>query len=216
MTREELEIISDRKEILALAGLGLYQAELTEKLNLFKEANKKSRLHWSEKDLDIYLRRNISTKIVDNIYQRGPIVRSRKPRIKTDKELIAILAEELNLEIMAVKHLYNEVKESLQIHESKDDTRDHLSAQIYAHLDDLDLKIESSETERDQQKWYEIKMKAIDQLAKMKNLEDKQSINSTTVHGNVNSQTNVDKQVVLSEQQTMLKLLNKILPTQES
>ncbi len=208
----EIEIVRDRKEILALAGLGLYRAELEEKLALYKTGDSKLRRNWSVEDLDIHLRRRISTSIVDNIYQRGPVVKNKKPRIKTDKDMILILSEDLNIELMAIKHLYNEVKESLKLSESKEDTRDHLSAQLYAHLDDLDLKIEASETERDQQKWYEIKMKAIDQMAKMKNLEEKQSVSNTTVHGNVNTQQNIDKQVVLAEQQALLSLMNKLLP----
>ena len=60
-------------------------------------------------------------------------------------------------------------------------------------------------------------MKAMDQLAKIKNLEEKQSISSTTVHGNVNTknETTIDKQVVVAEQQAMLGLLNKLMPSKE-
>lgn len=212
MTDEEIELVRDRREILALAGMDLYQSELSEKLDLYKSINPRARSKWTEGDLDIHLRKRISVNICDNEFQKGPKVKGRKPKIKTDKEMISLLSEELNLEIMAVKYLYVQVKEALGLSESKDETRNFLSAQVYAHIDDLDLKIEMSETEKDQQKWYELKMKAIDQLAKIRNLEDKQSINNTTVHGNVNSQQNVDKQIVVSEEQMMLKLMNKICP----
>jgi hypothetical protein len=203
-----MEIINDRKEILALAGYGLYQSELEEKLHLYKSENHRS--HWKTKDLDTYIRKRISTAIVDNefILNKNPKTK-RKNKPKTDKEMIVLLAEELFLEILAVKHVYNEVKEDLHLGGTKDDDRNFITAQLYAHLDDLDLRIEEAVEEKDKQKWYELKMKTIDQFTKIKNLEDKPANNTAIVHGNVNTQnnTNVDKQIVISEQEAMLKIL---------
>jgi len=212
MSHNEIEIIENRKDILHLAGFDLYRSELTEKLPLYKGIDKVSRKNWTIHDLDTYLRKSISTKIIENEFQTGPKIKNKKPKIKTDKEMITIISQEYNIELMAIKHLYNEIKNTLQLDNSKDEDRNMLIAQIQAHLDDIDLRIENSVTEKDQQKWYEIKMKAIDQFAKIRNLEDKTSNNITMVHGDVNSQQTVDKQIVLSEQQAMLNLVNKLLP----
>lgn len=212
MTNSEIEIITDRKDILALAGLDLYNSELSEKLTLFKGVDKTLRKRWTEKDLDVYLRKSIAVAISDNEFQKGPIVRGRKPKIKTDKEMIASLSESLNLEVMAVKHLYNEVKAALHLDESKDETRNYLSAQYYSNIDEIDLEIMNAETAKDKQKWYEVKMKMMDQLAKVRNLEEKQTNNITTVHGNVNNQQNIDKQMIIAQQKAMMDLANKFLP----
>lgn len=210
----DLEIVTDRKQILALAGQSLYESELEEKLPSYKSIDLKSRKHWSSKDLDIYIRKIVSTRIVNNEFKVQSPGNKKPARVKNDKDMIVILAEELNMGIMSIKFIYNEIKGQLALTDSKDDVRNFLSAQIYAQIDELDLEIMSSETERDKQKWYELKMKAMDQLAKIKNLEEKQSNNTAIVHGNVNTQTNttVDKQIVVTEQQAMLNLINKLLP----
>jgi hypothetical protein len=208
-----IEIVNDRKEILALAGYGLYQSELEEKLSLFKDEDIRTRHHWNVKDLDIYLRKRISSAIVKNEFMAPEAPkRGRMAKPKTDKEVILELSVALNMEIMAVKFLYHEVKEQLQLSSTKSDDRNFVSAQLYAHLDDLDLRIADAETDRDKQKWYELKLKAIDQFSKIKNLEEKQSNNTAIVHGNVNNQSNttIDKQIVITEQEAMLKLLKTI------
>lgn len=206
---DELEIVNDRKEILALAGLGLYQSELAEKLDMYIQIDPKFRKHWTNRDLDIYLRKRVSTKIVDNEFGVDKTNPKKTKKVKTDKEMISLLSEELGLELMAIKHIFGEVKEQLQLGSTKADTKNFLIAQIYDQINQLDMEIEGSESERDKQKWYELKMKAMDQLAKIENLEEKAVQNNTVVHGNVNTKnsTVVDKQLVVSEQQAMLKLL---------
>lgn len=206
---EELEIINDKKDILALAGMDMYQSELNEKLDLFKKAVGRS--HWTTKDLDIYIKKRVSSYIIQNEF-KVPEKGKKPAKLKTDKQLIAEIAEAMNLEIMTVKHIYGEVKSQLDLNETKDDVRGFLTAQVYAQIDEIDIEIELSETEKDRQKWFELKMKAMDQLAKFKNLEDKHSINNTTVNGTLNNQNNVDAKVVIAEQNTMIDLMNKLLP----
>jgi len=209
---EEIELINDKKLILELAGLGLYQSELVEKLDIYKKIDPKLRKHWTDKDLDLYLRKRISAKIVDNEFGVDKGSPKKTKKVKTDKEMIAILSEEFGLELMAIKHIYSEVKDILQLGSTKADTKNFVIAQIYHQINELDNHIEASETEKDKQKWYELKMKAIDQLARIENLEEKAVQNNTVVHGNVNSKstTMVDKQVVISEQQAMLSILNQL------
>lgn len=206
---DELEIVNGKKDILALAGMDLYESELTEKLELFKKAVGRS--HWTEKDLDVYIKKRVSSFIVNNEF-KVPDRGKKAARIKTDKQMIVDIAESLNLEIMAVKHIYHVVKDQLQLNETKDDVRGFLTAQVYAQIDELDLEIEHSVNEKDRQKWYELKMKAMEQLSKFKNLEDKQNVNNTTVNGTLNNQNNINAKVVVAEQQIMLDLMNKMLP----
>lgn len=208
----DLEIVSNRKEILALAGLGLYKSELEEKLEIYRNQDLKLRSKWGVSDLDIYIRKRVSTAIVDNEFKQHVNKRGKVIRPRNDKEMICKLSEELGLEMMAIKHVYGEVKEQLQLGSSKNDDRNFISAQLYAHLDDLDLRIAEADNEKDAQKWYELKMKTIDQFAKIKNLEDKGSNNTAIVHGNVNTQNNtsVDKQVVITQDQAMMKLLQSM------
>lgn len=207
-----IEIVNNRQEILALAGLSLYQSELQEKLDKYIEGDKRLRSRWGVEDLDIHIRKRISTAIVDNEFKQSFNEKGKKIRPRNDKEMITRLSEELGLEIMAVKHVYSEVKEQLQLSNDKEDDRGFITAQLYAHLDEIDLRIENAVDEKDAQEWYKIKMKAIDQFSKVRNLKEAPSNNTAIVHGNVNTQNNttVDKQIVMSQDQAMLQLLQSM------
>ena len=129
------------------------------------------------------------------------------------------LFEELGLEIMAVKHIYGTIKQRIELGSTQDDVKDFVTAQIYDVIDNLDLQISNSLTEEDAQKWYKLKMEAMDRLVKLENIEKKSNNNTLVVQGNLNNQTNstttVDKQIVVSEGQAMLNLLKKIVPGKE-
>jgi uncharacterized Zn finger protein len=150
-------------------------------------------------------------------------VKDRRPR--TDKELIAGLATELGLEIMAIRHVYRELKEQLQLNNTKEESKNYISAQIYQQIENIDLELDKSDDDlvmeggklsssEIRQKWYQAKLNFLAQLAKIENIETKSNVNNTTIQGSVNTknETTIEKQVVMAENEAMVNLLNKILP----
>lgn len=214
MNTPEISIVTNRKEILHLVGLDLYNSELTEKLKYYNQQY--PRITTTD-ELDTYLQKVVAKAIVDNEYQAPQ--KGKRARKKTEKELVCQLAEELQLEIMAVKHVYNTQRAKFEFNSSKEDTKDYISSQIYNIIDDLDISIAACPSHEDAQKYIDLKLKALEKLAKIEQLEAKPTNNTTIVQGNVTDKstntTNVDKQVVVSEGQAMLGLLKKILPGKE-
>lgn len=202
---EPIKVITDRSEILALVGLDLYQSELEEKLKLYKDTSS-TRKNWTTQDLDRYIQKKVSTSIVKNEFNTEGVEsqalkkktkeKSRILRKRTDKELIAQIAEEMSFEIMSIKHIYTQLKESMDLGNTKTEAKSFVAAQIYVTIDELDVKIYESESDRDAQGWYKLKLEAMDRLSKIENLEEKGQTNTNIVHGSVNTQNNIDKQIV--------------------
>jgi hypothetical protein len=181
----EIEVITENKEVLKLTGLSLYQSELYEKLDVYKKVNAAIRKHWTENDLDVFVKKTISNRIVENEFGDVKAVGGKKKRKLTDKEMILKIAQELNFEIIAIKHVYDYIKDNMSLYSNKQDAKDYLTSQIYDMIDMLDLEIANSETEKDRQQWYDRKLKAMSELKSIENLETKANNNTAIVHGNV-------------------------------
>jgi len=212
--KDKIEIVSDRKEALLYVGLGLYESELEEKLDAFKSVGKGTRNNWTTAELDTYLRKLTSTRIVNNEFRVAETVGGKQQKIKSDKDMIATLAQETNIAIMAIKYVYDDIKKQLHLDSSKKDAKDFITAQIYAQIDEIDLAIMEACNEKTKVEYHKIKMQLRDQLAKIENLAEKQQVNNLTVGGNLNQQTvnNVDKQLITSEKDTVANFIASLLP----
>jgi hypothetical protein len=216
--KDKLDIVTNKKEALFLVGHSLYESEIESKLDMFKGLDLNNRKAWTTDTLDIYLRKLISTRIVANEFRVSSVVGGKATRKVSDKELISKLAHELNIQIMAIKHIYDEIKGQLQLESSKKDAKDFITAQIYAQLDEIDLAIMEAANDKARVEYHKIKMQLRDQLAKVENISEKNQVNNVTVGGNLNSQTvnNIDKQIVTSELADMSALIAKLLPNNNS
>lgn len=212
--KEKVEIVGDRKEALRYAGLDFYNDELEMKLPAFQSLGKGMRANWTTQDLDTYLRKLVSTRIVNNEFRVSDVVGGKSQRKKSDKEIIATLAQETNMAIMAIRHIYNEIREQLMLDSSKKDAKDYITAQIYAQLDEVDLAIMEAASEKTKVEFHKLKVQLRDQLAKIENLAEKQNVNNLSVGGNLNQQTvnNIDKQIVTSEQDIVANFIAQLLP----
>lgn len=206
-----VKVVTDRSEILSLAGYDLYQSELQEKLDLYK-GTCQTRKKWTTIDLDNYIRRKISSSIVKNEFNTEGVQKkgTKVLRKRTDKELIGQLSIELNFEIMAIKHIFSEIKTSLDLGNTKSEAKAFVAAQIYATIDELDLKILESETERDAQGWYKLKLEAMDRLSKIENLEEKGQTNTNIIHGSVNTQNKIEKQIVANNGVNIVEMMDVV------
>jgi hypothetical protein len=154
---------------------------------------------------------------VNNEFRVAEAVGGKSVKKKSDKDLIASIALEHNIAIMAIKYIYDEIKGQLMLDSSKKDAKDFITAQIYSQIDEIDLAIMEAETEKSKIEYHKIKMQLRDQLAKIENLAEKQQVNNLTVGGNLNQQTvnNVDKQIVTTEKDAVANFIAQLLPNKK-
>lgn len=204
----EITLVEDKGEIYKVAGEQFYLDNLDEKLANFK-AQLKSRQHWATADLDLFLRKTISTRIVDNEL-------TTKKKL-TKKQIIKELSDQLDFPPMAVAHLYDEVYTQFSFNSSKDDAKDYVLTNIYNQIDAMDILIASAEGKeaaalvREKTNLLSLLMNVTGTAQKSNTLimDNKGTLNVTD-SSTTNIQNNLTKNEI--QKQTLIELANELLP----
>jgi len=214
---DTIEIVTDKKQISSLVAKSLYDDSLEEALPIYKQQLPSHRKHWTARDLDVYIRKTVSTTIVDNEFRvKKEVVNGREVRKKTKREVVMDLATSLNLPPMAIQHVYNDLEQHMKFDSSKKNAKDFISVQIYNQIDELDLLIASAESSKEKADYIRVKKDYLDSLAKVENIQEKAQTNMLSVGGDINTSTTIDKQLNISKQtedKAMIDLINRLLPS---
>ena len=182
----QFEFVSSRKQVAKISSKKFYEDVLEEYLDVFKKSDI-SRRNWTLTELEVHLKKIVSTEIMKNEFHAG------KAAKLTKKKLIANLERTTGIPTFAMLHVYDSIWEQLGM-DDKNESKNFILVQVYNDIDNLDTAIDLCKDASDKATLQREKTRLLELLAKATQvIESGKGINinagSQVIDNSLNKQT---------------------------